>query len=689
LATKVQKEGSKESRAYTKYRRWCQDTASNAEHAIESANNKKTKLTAKIDELNSDIDVAGRKIEDLTSAIAQSEAELENATWFREREAAEFSTAETELVDTVETIGRSLHALEEMMAKNPTSLAQVDTTNMKTALGALDVILEGASFSLADHKKLMSFMQSEQGAENSDMELGAPDPAAYKAKSGESGGVVDILQDMKDKADSELSDLRKVEVTAKHNYNMLKDSLSAQLKADNKDLAAEKAGKAEAQEGKADAQGEVEIAVKDLANNQKQLGTCQEACMLVAADHEEAVTSRKEELGVIAKAKEILEKAAQDGPSSFVQVAMTAGVRMQMQTHADLAKSEVVTMVKHLAQRHHSTALAQLASRISMALRFGGRGDVFGKIKGMIKDMIAKLQKDSQHEAEEKVYCDKQMSKTEQKKGELEDDTEKLTSHLDSAAAKSAELKEDIKELEGELAALTKEQAEMDNIRQEENSAFQEASGDLEAGLGGVRKALKLLKDYYGNGAAAAAASASLVQDSSSSTSDGSDAVSFMQQPPAPRSTHVKAHAGDAIIVILEDVESDFATNLAKMESEESDAKSAYDKTTTENQVSKTSKQQDVKFKTQEAKSLDTDMSELSQDRDTSASELAAVNEYYTKVKARCVATPEPYEERKKRRDAEIAGLKEALTILKNEASFMQRKRRSSFRGSSLSSDAL
>merc|ERR1719356_2282487 len=102
---------------------------------------------------------------------------------------------------------------------------------------------------------------------------------------------------------------------------------------------------------------------------------------------------------------------------------------------------------------------------------------------------------------------------------------------------------------------------------------------------------------------------------------------------------------------------------------------------TQENAVTKTTKDQDVKYKTQEIKSLDTSLAELSSDLETESAELAAVLEYYAKVKDRCIAKPETYEERKKRREAEIAGLKEALSVLNDETAFVQRKRRGSFRG--------
>merc|ERR1712176_1155929 len=77
-------------------------------------------------------------------------------------------------------------------------------------------------------------------------------------------------------------------------------------------------------------------------------------------------------------------------------------------------------------------------------------------------------------------------------------------------------------------------------------------------------------------------------------------------------------------------------------------------------------------YKTKEATSLTKTIAELSADRETTGTELSAVDEYLAKLTERCVAKPETYEARKGRRDAEIAGLKEALAIL-SETSFAQR----------------
>merc|ERR1719253_356309 len=200
----------------------------------------------------------------------------------------------------------------------------------------------------------------------------------------------------------------------------------------------------------------------------------------------------------------------------------------------------------------------------------------------------------------------------------------------------------------------------MDKIRAEENANFKVAKADLEQGLTGVRKALSVLKDYYGGAAA-------MIQDDAK-------LAAFMQQPAAPQQHSKSSGAGGSIINILEVCESDFANNLAKEETEEADSAGEYEKTTQENKVTKTTKEQDAKYKSQEATALDKEISELSSDRDTSNTELSAVLEYYGKIKERCIAKPETYEERKARREAEISGLKEALSILESEAAFLQKK---------------
>jgi hypothetical protein len=651
LAAKVRADGDAEAKAYKEYVSWCDDAAANTRNDIKVNSAKKEKLEAKIGELSANIEAGTSKIEELAGSISKDTAELDDATAVREKEAADFAASEKELVEAVDTLDRAISILQREMAKNPAALAQIDNSDMKHLVESLGAVVDAAGLNGNDKKSLLTLVQ--QTADSEDSDAGAPAAAVYKSHS---TGIFDLLEDIREKAEGELSELRKAESSTAHNFAMLKQSLEDQIAADTKDMNSEKAAKAAAEEGKATAEGDLAVTTDELKSANKKLDTATSTCMTVAADHEKTIASRAEELKVIAEAKKILvdtSSGAVEQTYSFFQ----DGLRIQ--TAAGLAGSEVVVLVKKLAKQQHSAALAQLASRISAVVKYGAQSgdDVFGKVKGLINDLIAKLEKEAEGDATEKAYCDEQMSKTEAKKSDLDDDIAKLTSKIDQAASQSAAAKDDAKEAQEQLAVIAKEQAEMDQIRREENAAYVKAKADLELGLSGVRKALSVLRDYYG------------------------DAAAMLQQPAMPEHHEKSGGAAGSIIGILEVCEDDFAKNLAKEESTESDSQSAYDATSQENKIAKAEKEQTLKYKTQEATGLDKAIAELSSDRSTANEEHAAVMEYYGKIKERCIAKPESYEERKKRRQAEIAGLKEALTILENETAFVQRKRRGSMRG--------
>ena len=95
---------------------------------------------------------------------------------------------------------------------------------------------------------------------------------------------------------------------------------------------------------------------------------------------------------------------------------------------------------------------------------------------------------------------------------------------------------------------------------------------------------------------------------------------------------------------------------------------------TEESEIEKAAKEQDVKYKVKESKELDKTAAELTSDRTGVQAELDAVLEYLKQIEDECVAKPEAYEDRKARREAEIAGLKAALETLESETALVQRR---------------
>merc|ERR1719217_219227 len=392
----------------------------------------KEELEATISKLTADIAGATDAIGKLAGSIATAESELKDATLIRDKERGEFTVAEGELMDGIDVLGRAIGILEREMSKNAAFLQTLDMSSVQKMVKSISVILDAAAFSLPDQKKLLALVQSQQQGEQGDEtkaeqdeaaldgEHGAPAAATYE---GHSGGIIDVLEDMKEKAEGELSDLRKAETNAQHNFDMLHQSLADEIAADTKDTEDKKSFKSECEESKSTAEGDLAGTVKDLADAEKVLATAQSTCMTVAADHQATVASRAEELKVIAEAKSIVKEStggAESQTYSFLQVATFSALK----TTADLKNAEIVTLIKKLARQHHSLALSQLASKITAVLRLGAVGEA---------------------EAKEHGFCTSEMAKTNAKKEEIEGDIAKLTSKIDKAAVQSAKLKGEVR----------------------------------------------------------------------------------------------------------------------------------------------------------------------------------------------------------------------------------------------------
>lgn len=636
LETKIIGEGETAQKTYSEFAEYCEERSRNVGFEIKTGKAQVEDLNAKIGEEAATISASETKIEELASSLQTDEADLKAATEIRTKEFEVFSQAEAELKETIDTLERAVGIIEKEL-KGGASMVQLKKAT--SVVEALEVMVKASGVSSADGQKLTALVQQSQQSDDDDSDYGAPDPEAYKSQS---GGVLDVLNDLLEKATSQLDTTRNQETADAQNFEMLKQSLTDEIKFANKEMDATKKTKAAAQEGKATAEGDLEVTSKDLKEDIETLGGLHHDCVTKAEDFEAETKSRAEELKALATAKKIIKEAVSGAAFdevSFLQFHSDTGTGIS--SRADLVNFEVVRFVRDLAKKQNSQALAQLASRMASTVRFNGgnQADIFAKIKGLIGDMIEKLEEDAKGDATQKAYCDKELAETRAKKEEKSTDIEKLTTKIDSASSNSKKLKEEVATLQKELAQLTRSQAEMDQVRAAEHSEFVANKDEMEKGLDGVKLALKVLNEYYSK------------QDKAHSASDG---------------------ASSGIIGLLEVVESDFSKGLSEMISTEETSQSEYDSETKQNEISKAMKEQDVKYKSGEATGLDKSVAEMSSDKEGVQTELSAVLEYLASLEKQCIAKPESYSERRARREAEISGLKEAMSILDSETAFLQ-----------------
>merc|ERR1719299_79903 len=149
------------------------------------------------------------------------------------------------------------------------------------------------------------------------------------------------------------------------------------------------------------------------------------------------------------------------------------------------------------------------------------------------------------------------------------------------------------------------EQKVATEMRESEKAAWEAAKADFESGLEGVQMALQVLRDYYAE------------KDESSEALLQSDELAS-EMSLAQSTTQKSTGAASGIIGMLEVAESDFSKMLAEGSATEDQAQSEYEALTEDNKVLTAEKETAVKYK--------------------------------GKDKKECIAKPEPYAERKKRR---------------------------------------
>jgi len=628
LQHQVTEEGEVEKKQFEEFGEWCETNAVTKQHeikdgkaAIEREQAVVAKETATIGNLES-------QIAQLASTIATNAADLKGATEIREKEAADFAKADADLAETIDMLGRAIGIISKNMKGG--SFVQ-GGQQLQSVLGE---IINAAVLQTQDKAKLQSLIQ--QSDSDDFLSRSAPAPKAYE---NQSGGILETLEDMKEKAAKMRHEGQTAEMTNKHNFELLAQSLNDAMKNDNKIKAEAEKNKSVSEEAKSLAEGALAAAQKELAEDEKALKTVQTDCQTKAADFQESMASRDAELAALAKALEIIQSSTGPGAARAYGLLQTN----QKAQSTKEASDRVVSMLAQLEKQTGDSVLAQLSMRVKAALSAGAAdgADPFAKVKGLIQDMIEKLVADAAAEASHKAYCDKEMAESEAKIADHTAHIEKYTARKDKAVAAIERLTGEIAQLQADLAQIAKSQAEMNKMREEEKAAFAVAKKEYEDGIEGLSGALQLLRDFYSEG------------------------ESFVQADQPSVGTHSKA-SGEAtgIIGLLEVAESDFTKLLSEATVAEDSAQREYDKVTQENEVATAMKKTSLAGKETEVKETKARVGELESDISAEQTELDAVNEYYDKLKPACIAKPEPYAERKRRREAEIAGLKEALSIL-------------------------
>merc|ERR1719258_883298 len=433
------------------YTKWCDSEANEKADAITSSTRTISELDATIEESSGSISALTAEIEELASKISYSEADLTNATEIRTSEKAAFEATEKELVETQDSLERALVMLKRSMSfmqnKGHKQAIEALASTMKT-------IIEASWISEQDKAKVQSLMQTEDP--DDDLTLTQQPQATTSAYEGHGGGILDTLTDLKDKAEVSLSKARKAEMEANHAYEMLKQSIEMELSTMQKRMAAATNERSSTEETMHAATEELEETKKSKAADEAYLTDLKMDCAAKSKEWSERQKSVDEELAAIAKAKEILS----DGVKVFLQVKRST--RGDGDDIDASKRSRVVSILRNLANQGHVYALSQLASQAT--------SDQFGKIRGLIESMIDRLMKEAAEEADQKMFCDTEISKSRAKQKDLAAKVDMHSVRIEKSEAGKAKLAEQIKTLNMEIAEIDAGMKESTDLRMKEKT---------------------------------------------------------------------------------------------------------------------------------------------------------------------------------------------------------------------------
>merc|ERR1719321_1257099 len=208
----------------------------------------------------------------------------------------------------------------------------------------------------------------------------------------------------------------------------------------------------------------------------------------------------------------------------------------------------------------------------------------------MIKDLIAKLEADASAEADQKAWCDEEMEKSTSKRDENIGAMEGDLAAKSTAEAKIAKLEEEIATLTSEVAELRKALSEATTLRGQEKKENLRVLSDATAGLAGVTKAMKILKDFYDN---------ALIQTSYKPPKGDASGNTVGDLAPDSFSGDFSGNQDAAVGIIgqLDVIKSDFEANIDATNSAEDEAESTFDSYKTETETDISEKEGSIKTK--------------------------------------------------------------------------------------------
>lgn len=604
-----EKEMHEEEVQYAAFSSWCDGEIATKTREVGETGDEIQLLQASIESGEAAVAAHKEKLQGVLAEMAKWSAQKENATMVRTKETTMYKETHQDYTESIQAIMKASRSLK--------AHRQAEAVSLLTKLPP------------AATRKVAAFLALHR---TKTPELDSLDFSSDR--------IEDMLNELRDKFTDERSKLEKEEMTLHHAHQSLMQELTtmmSQAEAEQSDLTQREASERQGLGANRANLADAEASEKEMKTYLEQVT---QNCAKKAKDFKERSKLRAGELSAIDKAVDLL---------SSEEVGRTQG-RLSLRQGTALVSLRLPDAQPALrAAEYLQNQAVKFNSRVlfSMATRLSSNADPMASVRTMLNNLITTLEKESSEEMEHRDWCENEMSANEKAREDRTSSVETLKTQVDSAESLVAKLGAEITELESQLSENQESLANQTEARKLEKSENEKTVADAKSAEEAVAKAIEVLRNFYAS---------SFVQ-TAATTSRLSAAPKIFDGAYSPS-------GGDAIIAMLEVVQSDYSKLETTTASQEMSAQKDFDNLKSEMAILKVQQEKDVEHKKVQKGEKEQEIVGKHADLQNADKELTAAMEYYEQLKDSCLSTGSTAMERAARRTEEIQSLKEAMDLL-------------------------
>mmetsp|Transcript_45801 Transcript_45801/g.99520 ORF Transcript_45801/g.99520 Transcript_45801/m.99520 type:complete len:693 (-) Transcript_45801:63-2141(-) len=661
LKKEIQQEGKDETKEYNAYLTWCHNTQEDTQNTIDTGKAKIEDLASFIQQQIALQDKLRSEIEQVSNELSSNEKELADDTKQRKAEHKEFLDAEAAYVKALDELNLAIQVMEKKLGASSEGedLLQQDAhpSMVKVAERVRHVLEAGVDLTSTQQTTLDTFLQQALNKQDpvdsvSFLQVQARQHAPAQAML----SLIDTLKSVRESTEKKRHNAQLEETRQESGFKELEVDLKNQIETGSQSMATKKSDLARSEQLQAESEGELSDTQKSVIAAEEYLDTVVQQCEDKARAWKDQVRTRSDELTAIQEAVVILSSDAGKAAdkistygADFAQLASTDSF-VQIPQRATVNRAR-----HHLLESHASPRLALLATRMRSKMVSGLQestvgSDPFGKVRGMIEDMVERLMKEQAEEAEHEAWCNKETSKSTKQKKKKDRAISEFSNRFEELTAQIAQLSDELQQLAKETADMESTLTEATRQRQEERTSALTTIKAQEDAQMLVKNAIEVLKAFYDK------------QKSSFAQ------VSAAAGQPDVDQASTKDNQAAGIIGILEIALDDFSKLQKQTEIEEKTATQEYKKLKSETQIQKAVNQKTIEFKTEQKQRMEGELLSTKNDLGSFKASRASIQEYLDQLKETCEFKVPAYEQRAERRNKEIQSLQEAMNILNGEA---------------------